>query len=216
MAYRSGFLRGWAAAEQRDQPDARSGGLLFAIARRRRLSRALDSYANQGNETMTDMQSIWKQLIETWRSQNLPIQKACTEDELLSFENKYGRALPSDLREYFRQVNGMSPYWPGDQDTEGFSFWPIDKICTLTEENRAQAMTFASRAEHNNLFLFCDYLTWCWAYAIQITVDANVAKSVYLVCCNDPIKIAESYSDFVRLFLGKSDGLYPPADHKHI
>ena len=161
------------------------------------------------------MQNIWAQLIDAWRRQSLPIQNACTENEITTFETKNKITLPPDLREYLRQVNGMRDFWPGDQDQKGFSFWTLKKIKTLAEEIEAQDKKPWSLEGQNSMFLFCDYFTWCWAYAIKIIPDGSRVEGVYLVCCSEPIKVAESFTDFVRMYLEKSEKLQPPVDHKH-
>jgi len=76
------------------------------------------------------MESDWRQLIESWRSQNLPIQKACE--------------------------------------------------------------------------------------AVKILPGSGAAEGIYFICCRNPVKIADSFSDFVRLYLEQSDHLYPPSGHEHI
>jgi len=162
------------------------------------------------------MESVWRQLIESWRSQNLPIQKTCEEDDVRSFETRHRIALPPDMREYFLNVNGMAPYWPGDQDKEGFSFWPLERIGTIAKENEALGRPFSRLTEEDSLFLFCDYMGWSWAYAVKILPGSGAAEGIYLVCCHNPVKIADSFSDFVRLYLEQSDQLYPPTGHEHI
>ena len=162
------------------------------------------------------MENVWQQLIEFWRKQNLPIQKACIEDDIRSFETRYEIALPPDMREYFLNVNGMPPYFPGDKDKEGFSFWPLDRVRTLEEDNEAHDRRYLRLTEEDSFFLFCDYLGWSWAYAIKRIPGSRGVEGIYLVGCPNPIKIADSCSDFVRLYLEQSDRLYPPSGHERI
>jgi hypothetical protein len=162
------------------------------------------------------MKSAWQQLIESWRSQDLPIQKACEEDDIRSFETRHKIALPPDIREYFLNVNGMTTHFPGYQDEEGFSFWQLERMRTIAEENEALGRPFSILTEENSLFLFCDYLDWCWAYAVKILPGSGGAEGIYLVCCHNPIRITDSLSDFVRMYLERSDQLYPPSAHEHI
>jgi hypothetical protein len=162
------------------------------------------------------MESIWRQLIEPWRLQNLPIQKVCREEDILCFETRQKITLAPDIREYFLNVNGMTPYFPGYQDGEGFSFWPLENVRTLAEENDSSDRGYLRIAERDSFFLFSDYLDWSWAYAVKILPGSCDAEGIYLLCCNNPIRIADSFSDFMRMYLGKSDQLYPPAAHEHI
>ena len=126
------------------------------------------------------MENLWRQLIEFWRSQNLPIQKACEEDDVRSFETRHRIALPPDIREYFLNVNGMPPYYPGYQDKEGFSFWTLETMRTLAEDNEAAGRRYVRLTEEDSLFLFCDYMDWCWAYAVKILPGSGAAKEYIL------------------------------------
>src|SRR5215475_12002006 len=101
------------------------------------------------------MESFWRHLIESWRSQNLPIQKACEEDDIRSFETKYKIALSPDIRKYFLNVNGMIQYFPGYQDKEGFSFWPLERMKTVAEDNEALGRPYLGITEEDSFFLFC-------------------------------------------------------------
>src|SRR5215510_2325411 len=161
------------------------------------------------------MEDLWRQLIESWRSENLPIQNACKEDDIRLFEARYKIALPLDMREYFLHVNGMIPNGPGYQDKDGFSCWSLETMIALVEENEELDRRYLRLAEEDSLFLFCDYMDWSWAYAIKMIPGSSVAEGIYLICCRNPIRIADSFSDFVRLYLGDPDQLYPPATHEH-
>lgn len=161
------------------------------------------------------MESLWRQLIESWRSQNLPIQKACEDDDIRSFETRYKIVLSPDIQEYFLNVNGMTTCFPGYQDEEGVSFWPLERMRTVAEDNEALGRRNFSLTEEDSLFLFCDYVDWSWAYAVKTLPGTGAAEGIYLVCCRDPIKIADTFSDFVRMYLEQSDRLYPPSVHKH-
>ena len=162
------------------------------------------------------MKSIWRRLIESWRSQNLPIREACEEADIKTFETRYKITLPPDMREYFLNVNGMTPYSPGYQDEEGFSFWPLERMRAIAEDNEASDRSYLRLPEKDSFFLFCDHMDWSWAYALKTLPGSSVAEGIYLVCCRNPVKIADSFSDFVGLYLERSDRLYPPSRHEHV
>jgi len=162
------------------------------------------------------MGRVWQQLIDSWRSQNLPMQKACEEDDIRSYETRNKMALAADMRGYFLNVNGMTTHFPGYQDEEGFSYWPLERMRIVAEDNEAMSRRYLRLTEEDSLFLFCDYMEWSWAYAVKIRPGSGAAEGIYLVCCRNPIKIADTFSDFVRLYLDGSDQLYPPSAHEHI
>ena len=84
------------------------------------------------------------------------------------------------------------------------------------EENEEFDRHYLRLTEEDSFFLFCDYLDWRWAYAVKILPGSIVAEGIYLVCCRNPIKVADSFSDFVRLYLERSDQLHPPSAHAHV
>lgn len=155
------------------------------------------------------MSRIGEELIAYWRSQNMALQSGASEDQIEAFELRYQVRLPFDLRDYYLQINGMDIHWPHAQDRNGFSFWPLEKVKTVPEEARSHTNGWSHflGAEHH--FIFADYLDWSWAYAIHLSPEVSHDNPVSLIGKPEaPIKIANSFSDFIGLYLVDSPQLY--------
>jgi hypothetical protein len=163
------------------------------------------------------MKSLGLRIKEHWLSQNrYLVTRGVNEKEILSFESKYSVKMPLDLRDYFHQVNGMG-YWPADQDKEGFSFYRLRDIKTLSETAKDQQFDWLKNLpEADSFFIFSDYLVWCWGYAVRLSKDPTVKNDVVLLCCHNPIKIADSFMEFVELYFEDDERLYPPKEHIHL
>ncbi|HLG15438.1 MAG TPA: SMI1/KNR4 family protein [Blastocatellia bacterium] len=156
------------------------------------------------------MTGPWTRLAEHWRSQGLPIMAGCSETEIASAERRWSCALPRDFRDYLASLGGMNPYYPGDQDAEGYSFWPLERLRTAVEEARDHkwnaCLLFPGAAKH---VLFADYLCWCWALAFDVAETSPAYGSVCVIGHAVPVQIAGSFAEFVELYIVGSDALYP-------
>lgn len=143
-------------------------------------------------------------LINHWRREpSLTTLPPATSQEIREFESRHHIKFPLDLRGYFLTVNGFGP--PNDQDRNGFSFWPLASLVAVSVFDGGR---FAFPGAHE-CFLFADYLGWSWAYAIRL----NSAGAVTPVCIvgtadGQPIWIADSFSEFVTLYVTDAPSLY--------
>jgi hypothetical protein len=61
------------------------------------------------------------------------------------------------------------------------------------------------------LYVFADYLDWCWAYAILPSkMPADESPVFVLGKAELPIKVANSFLEFVELYLADSPTIYDP------
>ena len=157
------------------------------------------------------MKSAGHKLVAHWRKLRLPIAAGCSEERLAGFEKERGAQLPADMRSYFGIVNGMRPGSPGDQDPQGFSFWPLERVRWVPEELADRSPHSVSFPGSESFYAFADYLDWSWAYAIRLSQD-TARNQVVLIGKDQPELVAESFSDFVDLYVVDSPALYesPP------
>jgi hypothetical protein len=115
------------------------------------------------------------------------------------------------MKEYFLLVDGMSAWWPGDQDPKGFSFWPLARVRWAPEEFADLSPPCSSFLGAEEFYVFGDYLGWSWAYAIKLGVHAG-DNGVVLIGKDIPELVAGSFSTFVELYLEDAPALYnsPP------
>ena len=112
------------------------------------------------------------------------------------------------MRDYFLHVDGMSQYFPNSQDNQGFSFWSLRNIKTVLEETSKLMGISYNYFEVGSLFIFADYLDWSWAYAIRLSANVLAETPVFLIGYEIPIKVADSFSEFVHLYLADAPELY--------
>jgi hypothetical protein len=145
-------------------------------------------------------------LIARWRGDGLnPVQGAAPA-AIESFESRFGIVLPSDLREYLSTRNGMLPGYPNDIDKEGFAFWPLERIRPIST-GPDKIPWNSGLPDASKCFLFADYLHWSWAYAIVLSRESSGSSPVFIVGVEHPKKIADSFSEFARLYLARSPAL---------
>ena len=115
------------------------------------------------------------------------------------------------MRKYFRRANGMKDTWPGDQDPNGFSFWPLSKVRWVPEELAETSPHTSAFPGAEDFYVFADYMGWSWAYAIRLS-SSQGKNLVILVGKELPELVAKSFSAFVDVYVIDSPALYesPP------
>jgi hypothetical protein len=155
--------------------------------------------------------SVGDKLRAYWRSNGLAVPKGITETGIREFESRYKVRLPVDFRDYFLRINGMKTHWRNAQDPEGYAFWPLERVKTVSEEaaKHQHSEEWSNFLEADSLFIFADYLGWSWAYAIRLNRDPLESTPVYIIGKNPlPIRVADSYLGFIELYLVDSPILY--------
>jgi SMI1/KNR4 family protein SUKH-1 len=157
------------------------------------------------------MHHVGETLRAHWSSKGLIVPPGNSEDRIIEFERDYSVKLPPDLRDYFLHVNGMDPHWPNAQDQQGYTFWSLDRVKNVLEEatNHSNGQWWSSFPGADSFFIFADYLDWSWVYTIRLSHDPSRQSPVFLVAKEEtPIKIAESFCEFIELYLIDSPKLY--------
>ena len=149
-----------------------------------------------------------QKLITYWQSCGLAIQQGVAVSRINEFEGKYQVLLPLDLKSYFLQVDGMKTTLNDCKDKEGFCFWSLSEVKTV--ELELSQVRIEPYTAHNleSFFVFVDYFDWSWAYAIYLSPEPADQNQVILIGKEDPIKIADSFTAFVDLYISNSPKLY--------
>jgi hypothetical protein len=150
-----------------------------------------------------------RRLLEHWTACHVTLGAPISPEAIREFEAANRVKLPLLLRDLYLTVNGFVP--PNDQDKNGFSFWPLHEVKSVTELDfvKWRAREFAP----SNYFAFADYLSLSWAYAIDLTETA-LGNRVFIVgtASGEPQLIAENFEDFVELYLVEEARLFPAAE----
>lgn len=147
---------------------------------------------------------IERLLLEHWKGSGPTVNSGASIQKIGEFEKKNSVVLPIDFVEYLTLANGFDQS-RNYQDNWGFNFWPIEYLCRVSEY--AEGKWYFEKSEA--YFIFCDYLDLSWVYALHVGDGGN--GEVLLVGTHDekPQVIAQSFSEFVRLYLENNSALYP-------
>jgi hypothetical protein len=116
--------------------------------------------------------------------------------DIEAFEQRHGVTLPQDLREYFRELNGMDIGHEGASDLDLICFWRLDQVEQGKDEN-------------GDIYYFADWSIDACLYGVQLSPGATSAP-VFLDCGGynkraDLLKVASSFSEFVEGYLRKDE-----------
>ena len=136
--------------------------------------------------------NTYEDLRAYWKAQGVDSANPASLAEIQAFEQRFAVVLPEDLRDYFRILNGMEIGHDGSMDNEMISFWRLADV----ERDRAERPL-----NPTNLFAFGDWSIDCCTYAIALGADREANTPVFLLCDEKPLRVAESFSDFVAAYL---------------
>jgi len=150
-----------------------------------------------------------ERLVRHWIDSGLKISKGCSPSDVQRFELENRVTLPEDFRLYFLNVNGMLPDAREDCDRNGFCFWPLSGVKSVVKELALHSSSIPGSAEDHVYFVFADYFQWSWAYAIRLLEVATGPNPVIHVGTLKPKVVADSFTQFVELYLLDAEQLYP-------
>ena len=146
---------------------------------------------------------IGESLRKFWLRQGVKLNVGASEDELASFEAKYHVRLPSDLRDYFAAVSGFDGSETWMTDDEVITFLGLDEVKPLSEYWSSDV------ADADSYFVFADYSLAAHVYAIRLN-DSGDGSAVVVVYDSKPVKVADSFSEFVEGYLGRNNAVLFP------
>ena len=138
-----------------------------------------------------------------WLSQGLELNPGVSRQELTAFESMYQVSLPSDLRDYFLNVNGMAE---GVTDNALIRFWSLNEVKPIPEEAPDYADPSCIQ-EAQSFFLFADYCIWSHAYAIRLSSNYEASNPVIIIGIEPPIQMFHSFSELVSSYLSDPETL---------
>lgn len=133
-----------------------------------------------------------------WQEENV-YYSGTTEYQIKVLEHRIKFSMPADFKEYILTMNGMYPFSPSFMDSKGFFFYQIqdiDFVATVSADNSIKFLCFAS------------YMDRSWSYCFRIDYNKNIYSIVLYYGGNDYVVIAESFSEFLWLYLEDSEKLY--------
>jgi hypothetical protein len=155
-------------------------------------------------------------LLRKWQTEGVRVGSPNSQRRIEEFEQAHRVKLPNDFTRYLLKANGMEPGVPHDTDKHGYCFWPLERIRSAADEFR-EPQHSVKEIELTNpdlakYFIFADYLQWSWAFAIRISGTDTDTSEVFKVDAPRVMpKLANSFAEFIDLYVVDSVRLYDPA-----
>lgn len=144
-----------------------------------------------------------EKLKKFWINQSLCFNNLLNFKNIEDFENKNKVKIPKDLQMYFYLINGTNESY----DTNFFSFYDLNNFKKVSDE----LIKFNGIPDYSNLgksllnienyYVFADYMFHLSSYAIYLGNNLNYLNEVILINGGEYKKIANSFSDFIILYL---------------
>jgi len=146
-----------------------------------------------------------KKLKEKWVFENINNFHSVDTDVLQTFQHENNVVLPNDLEEYFKRLNGTG----GEYTDELYEFYSIDCVKKVSEEFQdwkgiPSYQTLLNSNDIKNLFVFANFSFNLFAYAIKLCPERIDTNEVYVLCGEEYKKIANTFSEFLELYLKDS------------
>jgi hypothetical protein len=140
--------------------------------------------------------SFVSELKRHWEQLGLAHAAGVSAAQITAFEQRYAVTLSQDLRDYFRELNGLDIGHEGASDLDLISFWRLDQV----EQGRG---------ENTDIYYFADWSIDACLYGVQMSSGMTSAP-VFLDCSrydkrSDLLKVASSFSEFIEGYLRKDE-----------
>jgi SMI1 / KNR4 family (SUKH-1) len=152
------------------------------------------------------MLTLPERLREKWVFEGAQIRPGARPEVISAFESRYGIALPSDLRCFYRIVDGMDR-WYSDKDM--LEFLHLDAVKSVPEE----LIHFRGIPDYGNIantlpnaeryFVIADFMLSSNVFAIRLSDDASKETPVVVICGDSHTQIADSFTEFGEIYLQK-------------
>lgn len=146
-----------------------------------------------------------QKLKEKWMFESIRKFDPIGMDTLKMFQDHNNVIIPNDFKEYFKLLNGTG----GECTDELYEFYSIVRIKKLFDEFKDWAgvpnyQALVDIPEINGLFVFANYSFNLFAYAIRLYANNLDINEVYILCGENYKKIANTFSEFIELYLKDS------------
>ena len=148
---------------------------------------------------------IQKLISDGWFAPSLAEEK-----DIIEFEREHKLLLPTDLKQYFKSFNGTNDNY----NERFFSFQSITNFKSIEDElmHRNGVPDYSGivnvLADYKDCFVFCDYEFHLMTYAIKLYNYESNRNEVYVICGDSYKLIAETFIEFLTLYLEGSDKLF--------
>lgn len=148
-----------------------------------------------------------QKLKEKWNFENISCFKPTDLYFIEKFQLNNNVILPNDIIEYFKTLNGT-----GEEYTdELYEFYSLERIKQVSKEfqdwkGAPDYQNLLTLNEAKDLFVFANFSFNLFAYAIRLSNKETDVNEIFVLCGGDYKKIANSFSEFLELYLNDSIG----------
>lgn len=150
------------------------------------------------------------QIVQNWRLQNIPASVPAQKVDIELFQEKNKLKIPLDMIHYFETVNGTNDLY----DESFFKFYSlkyferIDKKFHDWEGIPNYKDILNSFPDYKKFFVFADYQLHLFSYAIHLNENTSSINQIYVICGNEFKIVAQSFTEFLELYLKKTTELF--------
>ncbi len=146
-----------------------------------------------------------KKLEQKWFSESIKKSFLASDEEISNFEITHKVFMPTDLKEYFKTLNGTM----GVYDENFFQFYSLAEFMNI---KKAYLDWTGIPAYQNIVFTLKDFEQYypiannmCHLYCYAIKLSTTDSENEVVVVCGDKYKkIANSFSEFLDLYFENS------------
>lgn len=156
------------------------------------------------------MEDYISKIKENWREEGVQLSVPATNENVSFFSLSNNILLPPDLVEYFVKLNGTSDGYDGRL----FKFYPLSQFKTIKNELGAWGgvpdyRNLVKRLnDHEHCYVFADYSFHLLSYAVRLYPYSSTINEIYVLCGEEFKIIANSFTEFVSLYLDDDPKLY--------
>jgi hypothetical protein len=145
-------------------------------------------------------------LKDYWELGNISCPKLISENEILSFQSKNNLVIPTDLVDYFKNLNGSND----EYDDKFYKFYSLSTFKSINDDLKNwkgvpdYSNIINTLADYKYYFVFADFSFTMFSYAIRLYVENSFRNEVIVLCGDEYKIIANSFSEFIDLYLNDS------------
>lgn len=149
---------------------------------------------------------LLERLKNKWIAESTKVSTLANDEDILIFQKNNNVILPADLILYFKKLNGSG----GECLDDLYEFYSISRIRNVINEysdwdgipEYKKIPIYLNHAEQ--VYVFANYFSNLFAYGIRLSGEKSIDNEVFVICGEEYKKIANSFSEFIELYLSDS------------
>ncbi len=129
-----------------------------------------------------------------------------TGSEIFQFQKSIELVLPDDLKEYFSILGDSKSQY----NENLYRFFSLKDFKRISEELTSldgipdYSNIVNTLRDYKECFVFADYMYHMFSYAIRLHIKSAEKNEIYIICGDRYRIIANSFTEFIELYLSNS------------